>query len=40
MLSHKRDHYCGLLTEEMAGQKVVIDEIQRQLDEWLASESK
>ena len=22
MLSHKRDHYCGLLTEEMAGQKV------------------
>ena len=25
---------------EMAGQKVVIDEIQRQLDEWLASEGK
>ena len=25
---------------EMAGQKVVMDEIQRQLDEWLASESK
>ena len=22
MLSHKRDHYCGLLTEDMAGQKV------------------
>ena len=22
MLAHKRDHYCGLLTEEMAGQKV------------------
>lgn len=22
MLSHKRDHYCGLLTEEMAGQTV------------------
>ena len=22
MLSHKRDHYCGLLTEKMAGQKV------------------
>ena len=22
MLSHKRDHYCGLLTREMAGQTV------------------
>ena len=22
MLSHKRDHYCGLLTEEMVGQTV------------------